>query len=131
MSTAAPELDIDAILEDQSDEIWACVKEDADAALAVNPDDEVAQSQLLKYEQFKRRQSGPKPKSGGLIIAKKPRVTSQERDRVGVWTQNATGDWIVFVRKAKVGDYVVLKKSNGKASRVRLLEEVGKNQWRV
>lgn len=116
--TELNQTDIDEILQDQSEQIWQCVKEDADAALAINPKDETAQSQLLKYENWKRRQSTPRAKSG-VVIIKQPR------------TQNVAGDWIVFVRKAKVGDYVLLKKSNGTAKRVRLLEEVGPNEWRV
>jgi predicted ribosome quality control (RQC) complex YloA/Tae2 family protein len=125
--------DIDEIL-NESEEVWEVVKEEAERALAANPDDEGAKVRLLQYKQFKRQQIAPNVKNGGLVLAKKKIVRTKATEKTGLWTRTPAGEWAVVCKNAKQGDYVVLKKMNGKTRRVRLLEELapaGTGYWRI
>jgi hypothetical protein len=106
---------------------YELIREEAEEILRVNPDDETAKVQLLKYKQYMRSLRNPKP--FGLVITQKKESTTLE-DRIGVW-KNVAGVWLVRIGKSQVGDKVRIKRADGTYQKVRLTQETSANEYRA
>jgi hypothetical protein len=105
------------------------IREEAEQALKVDPDDTTAQYQLLSYNQWKRQQTKPRPPGRGLVIPGRVKTRLVEQERVGVWKRTAQG-YVIRVAKSSVGDVVKVKRIDGTSQRYRLTEMVAHNEFR-
>jgi hypothetical protein len=108
---------LDRLIADQLCDGWELIREEAEDALKLKPDDPVALDNLAAYRAFKTQK---------LIVAK-PRQKSGER--TGTWTQHTDGRWCIRVTKSTAGDMVTVKRANGKSQRFELVEQVAPNVW--
>lgn len=104
-----------------SDEVWEIVKEEAEEALRLNPDDEIAQAQMLRYRQW-QRQRQPDAKKSGLTLAKPGRKMTLAR--VGAWVRDKNHGWLIRASGCDVGDVVPVRKKDGTTEQIKLTQRV-------
>lgn len=103
-----------------SDDVWDIIREEAEEALRLNPDDEVAQAQMLRYEQWKR-QRAPSQKSG-LTLAKPGRKMTLAK--TGAWVRDRNQGWLIRASGCDVGDVVPVRKKGGVVEQIKLTQRV-------
>jgi hypothetical protein len=114
------------ILTMQLEEGMHLMATEAKEALALNPNDEQAQRQLLQYEQWKRTKDKP---AGSTIITKGQRCPGQRN--VGVWANTRDFGWLLKVSgKSAVGDVVNVRRKGGTTESMKLTEEVAPGYFR-
>jgi hypothetical protein len=112
------------VLTMQLEECMDLMYENIKKALALNPNDENAQRQLLQYEQWKRTKD--KPRS---IITKGQRCPGQRA--TGVWTRTRDYGWALKVNQsAKVGDVVTVRRKAGVTETMELTEQIALGYFR-
>jgi hypothetical protein len=108
------------ILTEQLEEGMELLATEARESLALNAMDEIAQRQLLQYEQWKRTKNKP---AGTTIIRKGQRCPGQRA--TGVWTRTRDFGWLLKVSgKSAVGDVVNVRRKGGTTESMKLTEEV-------
>lgn len=103
-----------------SDTVWDIVLEEAEEALRLNPQDEVAQAQMLRYEQWKR-QRAPSQKSG-LTLAKPGRKMTLAKN--GAWVRDRNQGWLIRASGCDVGEVVPVRKKGGVVEQIKLTQRV-------
>jgi hypothetical protein len=108
-------------LNDQIEEYWEWLREEAKAALAVNPNDEKATRDLLQCRQHDYEKKNPTKTfmAGGKVATP-----------VGRFVKLRTGGWAVRITRSKVGDVVQVQcisgyKKQPMIKKVRLIKELG------
>jgi hypothetical protein len=104
-----------------SDDVWDIIREEAEEALRLNPDDEVAQAQMLRYEQWKRQRQPDVTKSG-LTLAKPGRKMTLAK--TGVWVRDKNQGWLIRASGCDVGDIVPVRKKGGVVEQIKLTQRV-------
>jgi hypothetical protein len=97
-------------------------KREAEESLRVNPDDENAQSQLLRSQQY-LRQIAKGTVERLTVNMHKPK--SKGDRRTGVWARTKRGGWAIKVPVAcVVGEIVNVRKKGGGSEPMRLTEKI-------
>ena len=113
---------ITQMLDDQLDEGWEVIREEAVEALRANPDDEHAKDSLLMYEQRRRQQMVPekvKAMKSGLVLSKPGRKVTLSKS--GVWTRDKRHGWVIKASgNCQTGDVIKIRKKGGMTEEIRL-----------
>jgi len=114
------------ILTEQLQEGMELMATEARESLALNAMDEIAQRQLLQYEQWKRNKNKP---ASSTIIRKGQRCPGQRN--VGVWARTKAYGWLLKVSgKSAVGDVVNVRRKGGTTESIKLTEQVEPGYFR-
>ena len=109
-----------------SDVTWNIVREEAEEALRLNPHDEIAKAQMLRYENWKRQTSSqtlaPKVQKSGLTLVKTGRKMTLAKS--GAWVRDARYGWVVRANGCDVGDVVTVRKKGGVIEQIKLTAHV-------
>jgi hypothetical protein len=104
-----------------SDDVWDIIRDEAEEALRLNPDDEVAQAQMLRYQQWKRQRYVDVEKSG-LTLAKPGRKVTLAK--TGAWVRDRNQGWLIRASGCDVGDIVPVRKKGGIVEQIKLTQRV-------
>jgi hypothetical protein len=104
-----------------SDDVWDIVREEAEEALRLNPDDEIAQAQMLRYRQWQRQRQADVKKSG-LTLAKPGRKMTLAK--TGAWVRDKNHGWLIRASGCDVGDVVPVRKKDGTTEQIKLTQRV-------
>jgi hypothetical protein len=104
-----------------SDIVWDIVREESEEALRLNPDDEVAQAQMLRYRQW-QSQRQPDVKKSGLTLVKPGRKMILAK--TGVWVRDKVQGWLIRASGCDVGDVVPVRKKGGVIEQIKLTQRI-------
>jgi hypothetical protein len=116
------DLAIEKLIDEDVAEGMELIYAEAQETLALNPNDEEAQTRVLAYKAWKKRPNG-------LVIQKKPSAGN-----FGVWKRTRDYGWLVKVgvrSNLVVGEMVNIRKKGGDIVRMQLTEEVASGYWKV
>lgn len=122
MSDADYAASINEMIESDVAAGWDIVREEAEEALNLNPDDEHAKTQMLHYEQWKRQQVPVEKRKSGLTIAKKGR--QMKLAKAGAWVRDHRHGWLIRASGCDVGDVVPVRKKGGIVEQIKLTQRV-------
>ena len=105
----------------ESDLVWDIVKEEAEEALRLNPDDETAKTQMLRYHQWQRQRQADVKKSG-LTLAKPGRKMTLAK--TGAWVRDKNHGWLIRASGCDVGDVLPVRKKDGTTEQIKLTQRV-------
>ena len=101
---------------EQLAEAWELVREEAEATLKVNPQDEIAIRQLLRYHRRNKK---------GVII----KANTQPKTRTAIWKQMSQSGWVLRVAKSQVGDIVDVRHRDGTVKQFQLTKQINHNSF--
>lgn len=101
---------------------WDIIREEAEEALNLNPDDEHAKTQMLHYEQWKRQQAPTDKRKSGLTLAKKGRQMTVAK--TGAWCRDRQHGWVIRASCCDVGDIVPVRKKGGIVEQIKLVGRI-------
>jgi len=104
-----------------SDDVWDIIREEAEEALRLNPDDEIAQAQMLRYRQWQRQRQSDARKSGLTLVKPGRKMTLA---KTGAWVRDKNQGWLILASGCDVGDVVPVRKKDGTTEQIKLIQRV-------